>query len=70
MRVPVIAMNSSTDTCVMLPLPEDWKSSLPGLARAYSTSSRTERIGSEGCTTTISGETPIMPTGARSRSTS
>jgi len=66
MRVPVSDMNHSVEMCTTPPMPEEPKLSLPGFARARSTSSRTDFAGNCGLTTITTGEKPIRPTGETS----
>ena len=64
---PVIAMNNSADRCTEVPLPDDARLTLPGLALAWSMNSCTVLAGTLGCTVITFGTRIRPPTGAMSR---
>ena len=63
---PVIAMNSSPERWMVVPLPADAKLTLPGLALAYSMNSATVLAGTEGCTSMTFGPFARPATGTMS----
>ena len=60
-------MSISIARCSVLPIPEEPKLYLPGLAFAYAINSPTDATGVDGCTTSTLGTDPISATGAKSR---
>src|SRR5262249_60264562 len=68
--VPVAIWNITEERCDDVPMPEEPKFTLPGLAFRYATSSGTVFAGTFGLTNSRFGSTASSETGARSCSTS
>ena len=67
MSMPAISLNSSPDMCTDVPLPEEAKLSLPGLAFACAMNSATVLAGKSGGTTIRFASRKVPATGTVSR---
>jgi len=67
MSTPAVILNSSPATCEVVPVPNEASAILPGLALAWAISSGTDLTGSDGWTSSTSGERVTPATIAMSR---